>query len=113
MMEQLLIQLARRAHNDQIVAAHVLVSGIRLLVYPVNTGLIVCMGFGADLAYRVHPESLLQKRSVDMSRFGVWLPVLFLDGSFYVVRRIDGFNPASDVAVLTEEDLMIAQELIS
>jgi hypothetical protein len=112
-MEQLLIQLARRAHGDQVVAAHTLANGMRLLVYPLERGLIVGVGFDRDLAYRVHPESLVQRRSMHLSRFGAWLPAMFADGSLYAVRRFDYFNPASDVPVLTDDDLMVAQELMS
>lgn len=112
-MEQLLIQLARRAHDDAVVAAHTLDNGMRVLVYPLGQGLIVGVGFGRDLAYRVHPESLLRRRSMHLSRFGTWLPTMFTDGSIYAVRRFDYFNPGSDVPVLTDDELMVAQELMS
>jgi hypothetical protein len=112
-MEQLLMQLARRAHDERVVAAQTLENGMRLLVYPLERGVIVGLGFERDLAHLVHPESLVQRRSMHLSRFGAWLPAMLADGGFYAVRRCDYFNPASSMPVLTDDDLMVAQELMS
>lgn len=108
-----MIQLARRAHEERVVAAHTLDNGMRLLVYPLQEGLIVGVGFDRDQAYRVPPESPLRRRSMHPSRFGAWLPAMFADGSLYAVRRFDYFNPDSDVPLLTNDDVMVAQELMS
>lgn len=112
-MEELLIQLARRAHGEHVVAGQVLADGMHLLVYPLEQGLIVGVGFERDLAYRVHPETLMQRRSMQLSRYGAWLPAMLADGSFYAVRRIDYFNPHSNVPVLSDDELFVAQELMS
>lgn len=112
-MEQLLMALARRAHGERVVTTDALANGMRLLVYPSQRGLLVGVGFGRDQAHRVHPESLLQRRSMQLSRFGAWLPAMFADGSVYAVRRIDDFHPASNVPVLSDDELMLAQELMA
>lgn len=112
-MEQILIQLAKRALVDQVVAAQTLANGLRLLIYPLERGLIVGVGFERDLACRVYPDSLLQRRSENISRFGAWLPSMLVDGSFYVIRRIEYYNPDDNLPVLTEDDLIVAQELVS
>ncbi|MGZ3241547.1 MAG: hypothetical protein ACXWIN_05375 [Burkholderiaceae bacterium] len=112
-MEQLLIRLTRKAHAEQVVAIQALASGAQLLAYPLDAGLMIGVGYDPALAHQVHAESLVSKRSTCLSRYGAWLPTLFADGSCYVVRKIDYFSPASDVPVLTSDDLMAAQELLS
>jgi hypothetical protein len=44
---------------------------------------------------------------------GVWLPAMLADGSVYVVRRVEGVNPAGDASPLSAAELEAAEELLS
>lgn len=112
-MEQLVVQLVKRACAEQVVTSSKLANGMQLLAYPLAAGVLIAIGLERDLAYRINAESLLRKRSADPARFGAWLPALFADGSCYVVRRLLHFNHGSEASPLSLDELAAAQELLS
>lgn len=108
-----MIELVRKALRDRVVASQRLPDGCKVFAYPGPTGVLIGVGYDADLAQRVQPEALLRKRSADLQRFGTWLPALFTDGSCYVVRRLGWFDPASDEPIISDTELQLARELLS
>ena len=108
-MEELMKRLSHAAEMEGAVAQAVLDSGLRLLVYPLAAGRLAALGWPADSGHQVHGETLLRRRSADMARYGDWLPALFNDGGWYVVRRlaVDG-----NVDALDEAALAAAEELL-
>jgi len=110
-MNQLLAELWRTAQMEQVVAGHSLDNGLHLLVYPLDFGALVGLGFNRDTAHRVHPESVLRRRSHNMQRFGAWMPAMLSDGGWYVVRRVEGAADSVGDAFNADE-LGAAQELI-
>lgn len=107
MLQQLLLELVKRAHNEKSVAVVSLADGVQLLAYPMDDGMLVGFGLEGEQAARVDPARVLQKRADDMALFGCWLPAQLKDGAWYVVRRMNG------VAALDESDLDAAAELLS
>lgn len=112
-MEELLMELARTARNECAVASRQLNSGLELLVYPCEDGMIVGLGLERESAEQMQMEDVLRKRCERLERFGAWQPALFTDGSFYVVRRVPGANPDSSTPILSEDDLAAAEELLT
>jgi hypothetical protein len=112
-MEQLLMELARTAHNQRAVATRKLTNGLELMVYPADEGMIVGFGAGRELAQQIPMADLLRRRSQDLRRFGAWLPAVFTDGSLYIVKRVPDANPDADAPMLSSEDLSTALELLA
>jgi hypothetical protein len=112
-MEELLMQLARTAQKEQAVASQTLDDGMQLLVYPMQDGMLVALGFSGELAQAVRMEQALRRRSEDMARYGVWHAAVFADGSCYVARRMMHVNIDSDEPFLSADDLMAAEELLA
>jgi hypothetical protein len=112
-MEELATMLANTAQNEQAVASQKFTNGMKLLAYPLEGGMLIAFGFERDFAQTISVETVLRRRADNMERFGVWMPAMFRDGSWYVVRRVDGFNIGSDAFVLSDDDLVTAQELLA
>jgi hypothetical protein len=74
--------------NTGAVAKSVLDSGLALFVYPEREFLIVGVGLRRDAVRPDTIEAVLKRRVDVPQRFGPWLPSRFLDGSFFVLRRI-------------------------
>ena len=110
-MEELLRQLVNAARTSEEVASSTLDSGMNLFAYPHQDGVVVGLGYRPDLAHLVRAESVLRTRANDIERFGAWLPALFNDGSWYVVRQVPQL--AEHGPVLSEHELMTAQELLA
>lgn len=111
MTQEILTQLVQRACAEQVVASAATPDGIHLMVYPTEEGMMVGVGIEGERAQLLNPEMLLYKRSRDLERFSSWMPSLFADGSWYVVRRIVTFDV--DLPVLTQGDLDAAEELLA
>jgi hypothetical protein len=88
-------------------------NGMRLLAYPMQSGLLVALGYTTAAERQVGSQELLRRRSENLSRYALWLPAMFADGSLYVVRRLTDADPAADVPPLQTADLMLAVELLS
>lgn len=112
-MEEILMQLAQTAQTEQAVASQSLTNGMELLVYPLPDGMLVGLGYAADLAHEVQMEQVVRKRSEDMPRYGVWQPAIFADGSCYVARRISHVNVDSGQPILSADELVAAEELLT
>jgi hypothetical protein len=112
-MEELLLEVARTARREQAVANQPLTNGLELLVYPLDHGLLVGLGFTGELARDVSMDDVLRKRSADIQRYGAWQAAVFADGSCYVVRRVINANVDRDDPILTEDQLLAAQELLT
>lgn len=112
-MEQLARKLVERARAERIVLSQPFENGMKLLAYPADTGVVLGIGYDADLSHRVQVENVLRLRAANSSRYGRWLPVLFMDGSCYVVTRIASGTEEGDQAILSNLDLKIAQELMA
>lgn len=106
-MEQLLEHLSRTALMEGAVAAATLESGLRLFAYPLEGGTLVAVGLPASSGRAVQGEVLLRRRAADMGRFGPWLPALFNDGGWYLLRRCAG-----GAAPLAADALAAAAELL-
>lgn len=112
-MEELLAHLSRTALMEQAVAAATLDNGLRLFVYPQDGGTLVAIGLPAASGRMVQGEALLRRRSADMGRFGAWLPALFNDGGWYLLRRCGGAGAGGgDAAPLSQRELDAAEELL-
>ena len=107
-MEELLKTLLHEARMQQAVAMQRLDSGLHVLVYPLQNGVIVALGIPPDRP--LPPKEVLRKRSSDLARYGAWLPAMFNDGSLYVLRRVSGQD---DEASLTDAALAVAEELLN
>lgn len=112
-MEQLVLNIVRKARAERVVVSQALENGMKLLAYPADMGVLLGIGYDADLSHRVQPESVLRIRSTNPSRYGRWLPTVFVDSSCYVVTRIFSRSAETDPAILSNIDLKIAQELLA
>ncbi|HJV73229.1 MAG TPA: hypothetical protein VJ654_03330 [Noviherbaspirillum sp.] len=114
MMDELdiLANLSSIARAERAVAHQPLDDGMQMLVYPMETALLVGLGYDGNESHRVIPEEVLRKRSGNMERFGAWLPSMFSDGGVYIVKRVA--HPAENGdAPLSQDDLSTARELLS
>jgi hypothetical protein len=111
-MEEILTQVARMAQKEQAVASQPLTNGMELLVYPLQNGMVVALGFTGELAQEVRTEQVVRKRSEDMRRYGAWQPAVFADGSIYVARRLAYVNIDAG-PILSADELMAAEELLT
>lgn len=112
-MEDILAQLIRTAFLENAVAQQALTNGTQLLVYPMGSAALIGMGRSGADASAGWLEEMLRRRGGNLPRMGVWLPVMFTDGSVYVVRRIAEINPGNDALPLSMDDLQAAEELLS
>lgn len=110
MTQELLMQLVRKAIEEQTMASVVTERDLHLMVYPLDQCMIVGVGIEGERAHALQPKDLLHRRSRDLERYGAWMPTWLDDGSWYVARRI--FHVDIDIAPLTQEDLDIAAELL-
>lgn len=110
-MQELMMELVRRAHMERTVALAGLADGMQLLAYPMDDGVLIGLGLENERAQRIDPARVLQKRAGDMPRLGHWLPVVLKDGGWYVVKRLPSFHLA--MATLDEHDLAAAAELLA
>lgn len=111
MLQQLLLNLARKAYTENTVAFTSLAGDVQILVYPMDQGILVGFGVEGELAKRVNVARILHKRAGDMSRFGSWLPARLKDGGLYVLKRVLDFNP--NFPPLDQSDLDAAEELLN
>ncbi|AKU22912.1 hypothetical protein [Massilia sp. NR 4-1] len=98
--------LLAQARLHDAVAAATTDEGLRLFVYPQGQGALVAVGLPAGRTLRA--AALLHRRGSDVRRCGAWLPALFNDGSWYLVRRCSD----SEAAALDEDDWALAAELL-
>lgn len=112
-MDELLTQIVKQCRRDWTVVVQAIEKGMNLLAYPMESGVLVAIGFDPDQSHRINVELIVRKRSESMERFGLWLPTKFKDGSCYLVRRIksQALNGSEPVLPLTE--LIAAQELLT
>ena len=112
-MKANLNQLCQHACQKQIVVMNSSENGLQVFAYPVESGVVLGLGYGRDLAHRVNAEKLLQMRSQNMARYGTWLPARFADGSIYVLRRLSFDSHKGGNMDVGEDDLEKAQELFA
>lgn len=111
-MEEILMQLAAAAQNEKAVASQPLTNGMELLVYPLDDGLLVALGFTGEFAQEVRMEQVVRKRSEDLRRYGAWQPAVLSDGSCYVARRLPHASAGSH-PILSADELMAGEELLT
>lgn len=109
-MKNALSNVIGTAQRERSVASLHIESGMVLLAYPMENDLIIGLGFERDRAHEVRTDTVLSRRAQNISRYGAWLPAMFKDGSWFLLRRIA--DPAPDHGALTPDDLCIAQELL-
>lgn len=102
------VQLRAQARLHNAVAASALDDGRRLFIYPLADGVLLALGASASGAPPLRTETLLRRRGGDPRRFGAWLPTLFNDGSWYLVRRC----AESEVDGLEASEWLAARELL-
>lgn len=114
-MEKQLLEMMRKASSDEVVVSQRLIDDMKLLVYPLQQkqGVIIGVGYGRENAHLVNMDTVLQRRTKDLARFGAWLPAVFSDGSRFVVMRVERDEPNESVAADLINDIHIAQELLS
>jgi hypothetical protein len=113
MMEEILMQLVKTAQTEQAVASQPLTNGMEMLVYPLDSGMLIALGITGELAQEVRMEQVVRRRSEDLRRYGPWQPAVLADGSCYVARRVMHVNVDSGQPVLPLDDLMAAEELLT
>lgn len=108
-MEELMNRLSNAADMEGAVAQALLDSGLRLLVYPLAEGRLAVLGWPAASGHQVDGAALLRKRGADLGRYGEWLPAMFNDGGWYVVRRltVDGNTDHLDQAALAAAEELL------
>lgn len=107
-LNTLYAQLRAQARLHNAVAASALDGGSRLFVYPLANGVLLALGAPASRAAPLRAETLLRRRGGDLRRFGTWLPALFNDGSWYLVRRCAD----SEADSLDADEWLAAEELL-
>jgi hypothetical protein len=110
MMEELLIELARTARNEQAVVTQQLTNGMELMFYPLADEMFIAVGLNYELAQELLIEDVLRRRAANMEQYGVWLPAMLTDGSLYVARRVPDTGADLLIAV---GDVIAAQELLA
>ncbi|KQZ44749.1 hypothetical protein [Duganella sp. Root1480D1] len=107
-MNEMYMQLAAQARLHNAVATASLAGGAQLLVYPLEHGVLLALGASAPGQQPLRAETLLRRRGADLRRFGAWLPALFADGSWYLVRRCSD----SESHGLEDNEWLAAEELL-
>ncbi len=107
-MEELLIRLMNEAKMQQAVAINTLRNGMKLLVYPLQNGMLVALGIG--MSDQTQTKNILRKRRQSLTRFGCWLPAVFNDGSLYLIRRLSEYGDGTCHSLYTE--LVEVEELL-
>ena len=110
--EDLIYQNLRQA-GSQSTANTTLPTGLQLLVYPLEDSLLIGVGFEAEQGRQIQAEAVLRKRSWNLERYGAWLPAQLLDGSWYVVRRLQKSRFLENGPLLPNSALLLAQELLA
>jgi hypothetical protein len=108
-MDDALTNLALTALHQREVGVFMREDGRVLLAYPLDQG--VAVGLGTGPGYERRLRSILRKRAQNLQRFGKWLPVMFNDGSCFVMTRVADVRPLE--AVCDSETLAAAEELIA
>jgi hypothetical protein len=110
-MQAILMNLiaAARLHNS--VASNTLEDGLEIVAYPDASTLLVALGYAGGAPVARARDSILRKRSSDLARYGAWLPSIFDEDNWYVVRRLD--NAEAESRGLTDEELQDAWELLN
>ncbi len=75
-------------------------------------GAMVGLGYERDGAGQVRAEQVLRRRGRDMARLGAWLPALFVDGSWYLLRRLPNASLDGATPLLSRDELAAAEELL-
>ncbi|SFF95430.1 hypothetical protein SAMN05518865_106264 [Duganella sp. CF458] len=107
-MNELYTQLLAQARLHDAVATAVLAGGTRLFIYPLERGVLLALGAGTGGGQALRAETLLRRRGADLRRLGAWLPALFNDGSWYLVRRCAD----SEANGLDDNEWLAAEELL-
>ena len=107
-MNELYSQLKAQARLHNAVASAAPAGGARLFVYPLERGVLMALGATEQGGQPLRAETLLRRRGADLRRYGAWLPALFADGSWYLVRRCNG----GDTDGLDDDQWLAAGELL-
>ncbi|MGI4846644.1 MAG: hypothetical protein ACRYGK_00655 [Janthinobacterium lividum] len=110
-MQSVLNELIAVARLNNNVASTTLEGGFEMLAYPEEEVMLVALGFAGGAPVQRARDALLRKRSSNLPRYGAWLPTIFDDGNWYVVRRLAGSDAES--AGLSDDELDAAQELLN
>lgn len=109
-MQEVLVQLIAAARLHDSVASNTLDGGLQIVAYPEDGLLLIAMGYAEGAPTQRPLDAVLRKRSSDMERYGEWLPTIFDDRNWYVVRRLA--DQETEVS-LTDDDLEVAWELLN
>ena len=110
-MRETLNHIISQAIQEQQVMMASLSDGLTVFAYPAEKRIVLGLGLGRDDVHRVNSTELLKKRGRNMSRYGRWLPVSFIDGAIYVVSDLGVPDDAARDACV--DDLVLAKELFS
>ncbi|MCH8621947.1 hypothetical protein [Undibacterium sp. TS12] len=110
-MRETLTRIIFQAVQEQQVMMMSLSDGLVVFAYPATEKVLLGLGLGRDEVHRVNSTELLKKRGSNMSRYGQWRPVSFVDGAIYVVCDLG--VPDEVVCARYAEDLTVAKELFT
>jgi len=112
-MQKQLINLILTARREGAVASQVVDSGMTLLAYPLDDGVLVGIGYDGSSGHVVDAELVLRRRGQQMARYGSWLPSMFVDGSYFLLSRLNASDPAQNAREAATLDLAAARELLA
>lgn len=112
-LEQILDEAAAKAMSSRMVVIVGTPIEARLLVYPLDSEILVGVGFAPEQGRQVSSVEILKRRSRWLARFGNWLPAQLQDGSWYVVRRVPHRHFVEKKRLLQDDELQLARELLS
>ncbi|MFC5474020.1 hypothetical protein [Paraherbaspirillum soli] len=112
-MQKQLSNLILTARSERAVASQLAANGMTLLAYPLDDGVLVGIGYDGKSGHVVDAELVLRRRGQQMARYGSWLPSMFVDGSYFLVSRLDASDPAQNALDSATLDLAAAQELLA
>lgn len=108
-MDDVLNTLARLAIQQQEVGIHTRADGVRILVYPLETGAVVGVSVESTLFTIDRIRTMLRKRGRNLRRYGRWFPCTVANGECFVVTKCD---LSRNILMLEPDDLKIAEELL-
>jgi hypothetical protein len=86
--------------------------GKKLFMHPADFGVILGVGLEQDQAREVRTERVLQRRSVRPEIYACWLPAVFSDGSWFLLRRLHA-SQCDQPEFFRQVDLSIPLELLT
>lgn len=105
-------EMVAAARSSGAVVQRAFKDGGKVFIHPADFGVILGIGLKADCAREVRAEQLLQRRSSRPERYACWLPALFSDGSWFLLRRLHT-SQCDRPELFQQIDLSIPFELLA